>query len=215
MYNQLTSELKQSNTILVAVSKTKPARAIQELYDKGQRIFGENRVQELQEKSAVLPEDIEWHFIGTLQRKKVKHVVPIAALIHSVDSISLLEKIEKEASKIDRTIDILLQFYIATESSKQGFDLEESLQELEEVISKLEYTNVCGVMGMASFVNDQEQITSEFKQLKSIFKTLKANHFAEKEDFKIISMGMSGDYKIAIEEGSNMVRIGSLLFGVR
>jgi len=215
MYKTLKAELDTSKTILVAVSKTKPVEAILELYNLGQRVFGENRVQEIVEKSKTLPEDIEWHFIGTLQRKKVKHVVPIATLIHSVDTMALLKKIDTEAAKIDRDVNVLLQFYIATESTKQGLRLEHFKEEFTEIISKLTHTNICGVMGMASFVEDNAQIRTEFKTLKSIFDELKTSYFHENEDFKIISMGMSGDYQIAIDEGSNMVRIGSLLFGRR
>ncbi len=215
MYKELLSELDHTNTSLVAVSKTKANEQILELYQQGQRIFGENRVQELVQKSTQLPTDIHWHFIGSLQRKKVKQLVPLVSLIHSVDSIALLEKIESEAEKINRHIDVLLQFHIATETTKQGLELNSLSEESLSTITALKHVQICGVMGMASFVDDKDQIRKEFRALKEVFNQLKKTQFAQEEKFQIISMGMSGDYKIAIEEGANMVRIGSLLFGAR
>jgi len=212
---KIKSELP-SNVILVAVSKTKPKEDIQEAYNAGQRIFGENRAQELAEKAAALPEDIQWHAIGNLQRKKVKYIAPYATMIHSVESLKLLLEINKEAKKHDRTIDCLLQFHIATESSKHGMNLEDA----KELISSSEYSEchnvrIVGTMGMATFTDNLEQVRTEFKALKKIHTQLKESFFADNDHFTTISMGMSGDYKIAIEEGSTMVRIGSSIFGSR
>jgi len=181
----------------------------------GQRIFGENRVQEIVEKHKALPKDIEWHFIGHLQSKKVKQIAPFVSLIHSVDSLKLLKTIDKEAKKNDRIIPVLLQFHIAQEDSKYGF----SFNEIESLLitkafAGFENVQIIGVMGMASFVNDKEQVREEFKTLKSYFDNLKENYITE-TNFLEVSMGMSGDYKLAIEEGSTMVRIGSLIFGAR
>jgi len=201
---------------LVAVSKTKPNECIEEAYMAGQRIFGENRPQELQQKAADLPNDIEWHFIGHPQSKQVKYFAPFVHMIHAVDSLKLLEVIDKEAIKNNRTINCLLQFHIADEETKFGL----SLIEAEEILSSDEYRElkniqICGVMGMATYTDDEYQIRTEFKNLKSIFDSLKDNFFSGSSAFKEISMGMSGDYLIAIEEGSTMVRVGSSIFGVR
>jgi len=216
MLEQLISELAPQNVKLVAVSKTKPNEAILKCYEKGQRIFGENYIQELIEKQKSLPKDIEWHFIGHLQSKKVKMIVPFVQLIHGVDSFKLLKEIDKRAKQHERTIDCLLQFHIATETSKFGLDLETARAFLQsDEFKNLENVNLCGVMGMATFTSDKAQVRNEFKQLKNIFDTLKNEFFAEKAAFKDISMGMSGDYKMAVEEGSTMVRIGSLIFGRR
>jgi len=216
MRKKILAELAPSNTTLVAVSKTKPAAMIQAMYDEGQRIFGENRVQELVEKSEILPKDIEWHQIGHLQTNKVKYIAPFVSLIHAVDSFKLLKEINKQALKNERTIPCLLQFHIAEESSKFGFDK----AEVEEVLNspdfkKLENIEIVGVMGMATFTDDQEQVKMEFRYLKSLFEGLKQAYFSTQTSFSEISMGMSGDYKLAVEEGSTMVRIGSLLFGNR
>lgn len=201
---------------LIAVSKTKPVEAIQSLYDAGQRAFGENRAQELIEKQPLLPQDIEWHFIGHLQTNKVKYIVPFVSMIQSVDSLKLLSEISREAQKCGRIIDCLLEMYIATEESKFGLDL----HECESLLHSQEYKNlqnisICGLMGMATFSDDMEKVRSEFKTLKSYFDIIKKNYFAETPSFKEISMGMSGDYLIAIEEGSTIVRIGTALFGDR
>ncbi len=201
---------------LVAVSKTKPIENIQNLYDVGQRIFGENRVQELEEKHQALPKDIQWHLIGHLQRNKVKYIAPFVALIHSIDSERLLDEVNIQSKKNNRKIKVLLQFYIAQEETKFGFYIEE-ISELftrksPETFDSIEF---CGVMGMASFSDDENQVRKEFKNLKVIFDQLKSTYFSNSFSFSEISMGMSGDYKLAIEEGSTMVRVGSSLFGSR
>ena len=201
---------------LVAVSKTKPIENIQNLYDVGQRIFGENRVQELEEKHQALPKDIQWHLIGHLQRNKVKYIAPFVALIHSIDSERLLDEVNLQAKKNNRKIKVLLQFYIAQEETKFGFDVEE----IKELFSRtptesFDSIEFCGVMGMASFSDDKNQVRNEFKKLKSIFDFLKSTYFSQNPEFNDISMGMSGDYLLAIEEGSTIVRVGSSLFGSR
>lgn len=216
MLKKILNNLAPTNTTLVAVSKTKPAEAIQELYAQGQRVFGENRVQELTWKYEALPKDIQWHAIGHLQTNKVKYIAPFIAMIHSVESLKLMKEIEKQAKKNDRVIDILLQFHVAEEDTKFGLDLDEAREILKSDFYKTaQNIRVVGVMGMATFTSDQEQVRTEFGNLKTIFDQLKEDFFGEDEDFKEISMGMSGDYEIAIEEGSTMVRIGSLLFGAR
>jgi pyridoxal phosphate enzyme (YggS family) len=215
-YPNLLSELAEYKAQLVAVSKTKPKEAIMDLYLKGQRIFGENRVQELAEKQPKLPADIEWHMIGHLQRNKVKYIASFVKLIHSVDNLKLLKEINKQALKHDRTIPILLQFHIAKETTKSGFSLLEVKEVLKDKSFKeLKNIEIQGVMGMATFTTDLTLVRSEFSTLKSIFDHLKTANFSEQSSFHTISMGMSGDYKIALEEGANMVRIGSLLFGAR
>jgi PLP dependent protein len=221
-YQQLIKELSAAKIIIVAVSKTKPVEDIQELYDLGHRDFGENYVQELVDKEAQLPKDIRWHFIGHLQSNKVKYIAPFVHLIHGVDSLKLLQEINKQAIKNNRIIDCLLQVYIAQEETKFGFDEEE----LETLITRIatntnEWAGVCvkGLMGMASFTDDMTIVRKEFQTLKRIFdkhsKLLIAIPIAIGSQLQILSMGMSSDYKIAIEEGSTMVRIGSLLFGTR
>lgn len=201
---------------LIAVSKTKPASAIQEAYDCGQRIFGENKVQELCDKAEVLPNDIEWHMIGHLQSNKVKYMAGFVKLIHGVDSMSLLKEIDKMAKKNNRVQDVLLQCYIATEESKFGLSEEELIQLLQsDEFQNLKNIAVKGLMGMASFTTDENQIRQEFRTLKLLFDKVKTQFFSSDSSFKEISMGMSGDYKIAIEEGSTMVRIGSSIFGSR
>lgn len=204
-----------SNVKLIAVSKTKPVETILEAYQSGHKIFGENKVQELVDKYEKLPKDIEWHMIGHMQSNKVKYIAPFVKLIHGVDSFKLLKIINKEAEKNNRVIDCLLQFHIAKEETKFGLDLVEVQGFMEsDKFKDLKNINLVGVMGMATFTENEEQIRSEFKELVYIFNQLKSNYFSE-ESFKEISMGMSGDYKIAIEEGATMVRIGSLLFGAR
>jgi PLP dependent protein len=203
---------------LVAVSKTKPASDIQELYDLGQRIFGENYVQELTEKQPQLPADIEWHYIGHLQSNKVKYIAPFVSLIHAVDSFRLLQEINKQATKNNRIINVLLQLHIADEETKFGMDekdITEFMQYYEAQKVNLQNVSVCGLMGMASFTDDEAQVRSEFKKLHNIFQHLKGTHFVFNDEFNTCSMGMSGDYAMAIEEGSTMVRVGSLLFGSR
>ena len=195
---------------LIAVSKTKSKEKILEAFNAGQRIFGENRVQELKEKSKILPKEIEWHMIGHLQTNKVKYIAPFISLIHTVDSEKILIEIDKRAKQNNRVINCLLQFNISNEENKYGIDLKEGEKLLEK---SLNYKNIqiVGVMGMASLTQNKKQIRKEFKNLKYLF-----NNFQNKNsNMKILSMGMSGDYKIAIEEGSNMIRIGSAIFGNR
>lgn len=201
---------------LVAVSKTKPISDIQEAYDAGHRTFGENYPQELRDKHEALPKDIQWHFIGHLQTNKIKYIIPFVTLIHSIDSANLLEAVNKEAKKHERVADCLLQFHIAQEETKFGLDLEEARQLLEsDTFKNMENIRICGVMGMATFTDDEEEVRKEFKHLKAIFDTLKQDYFAGQPQFKEISMGMSEDYPIAIEEGATLVRIGSKIFGPR
>ncbi|MBI1286424.1 MAG: YggS family pyridoxal phosphate-dependent enzyme [Flavobacteriales bacterium] len=201
---------------LVAVSKTKPNELLMEAYNAGQRIFGENRVQELTAKAEALPKDIEWHMIGHLQSNKIKYIAPFVSLIHSVDKPKLLKEIDKEAEKNNRIIPVLLQFHIAEEENKFGLSLEEA----EELLSSEEFKSwkhiqVVGVMGMATFTEDEDQVRKEFRNLKNIFETLRSKRFKDQPSFKEISMGMSGDYLLAIEEGSTMIRVGSSVFGSR
>lgn len=216
MYQEILDQLRPTNTRLVAVSKTKPIEQIQKLYDQGQRIFGESKAQELTEKYEALPKDIKWHMVGHLQRNKVKYIAPYISLIHSVDSPRLLKEVNKQAQKVDRVIDCLLQYHIADEESKYGFS-EKTAKELlnGEPFAQMEHIRITGVMGMATFTDDEAQVRREFQKLHRIFDDLKANYFADQESFCERSMGMSGDYRIAIEEGSTMVRIGTLLFGER
>ena len=208
VYNQVHEELRLSKITLVAVSKTKPMEDILELYNLGHRDFGENYVQELTEKAEQLPTDIRWHFIGHLQSNKVRSIIPFIYLIHGVDSLKLLKEIDKQAEKNKRVIDCLLQVHIAQEETKFGFDETELLNlELKHFLN----VRIKGLMGMASLTDDINKIRIEFKSLKTLFEKLKVQN----PELSILSMGMSADYKIAIEEGSNMVRIGSLLFGDR
>ena len=200
---------------LVAVSKTKPVSALQEVYDAGQRHFGENKVQEMTEKWEVLPKDIKWHLIGHLQTNKVKYIAPYVHLIHSVDSFKLLKEIDKEAKKNNRIIDCLLQFHVAQEETKFGLDFEEAKELIEDpAFFDLHNVHIVGVMGMASFTSDTTQIKAEFTQLKFLFDSLNNKPIAH-VNLQILSMGMSGDYELAIACGSNMVRIGSSIFGSR
>lgn len=216
MYSKLIEELNQFNTQLIAVSKTKPNQAILELYDLGHRDFGENRVQELLEKEASLPKDIRWHLIGHLQTNKVKYIAPFVYMIHSVDSPKLLKEINKQAEKNGVTIKCLLQFKIAQEDTKYGFDLTTATEMLgNSTFQQFSNVEICGVMGMATNTEDQTQVREEFRSLKAIFLDLKKQFFNDQSQFEHLSMGMSGDYQIAMEEGSTMVRIGSMLFGQR
>lgn len=216
VFQKLAGELKSRHVTLVAVSKTHPPERILELYRSGQRIFGENRVQEMVDKYEVLPKDIEWHLIGHLQTNKVKYIAPFVRMIHSVDSLRLLQEIDRQARKAGRVIDCLLQFHIAEEETKFGLDE----QEARALLSSPEYQSmpgirVCGVMGMASFTPDADHVRGEFRHLHDIFQRLRVEYFLNAPHFREISMGMSGDWQIAVEEGSTMVRIGSLLFGQR
>ncbi len=204
------------NVTLIAVSKTKPLSDLQAAYDAGQRHFGENKVQEMVEKAAQLPKDIHWHLIGHLQSNKVKYMAGFVHLIHGVDSLKLLQEIDKQAQKAGRIQDVLLQFHIAQEETKFGLELQEANEILEsELFKQLKCIRICGVMGMASFTSDVQQIANEFQGLKKVFETLKWQYFPDTTCFKEISMGMSGDYPIAIQNGSTMVRVGSKIFGGR
>jgi len=193
---------------LVAVSKTKPNTAILEAYQAGQRIFGENKVQELAQKAEELPKDIAWHMIGHLQTNKVKFIAPFVSLIHGVDSLKLLKEINKRAEQNNRIIDCLLQVHIATESSKFGFGMEEVESALNQA-KEFKNIKIIGLMGMATFTDDTQQVVDEFKSLKTVFDSIKNEHITT------LSMGMSGDYKLAIEQGSTMIRVGSAIFGHR
>lgn len=204
------------NVTLIAVSKTKPISDLQEAYDAEQRIFGENKALEMREKYQQLPEDIQWHFIGHLQTNKIKYIAPFVSLIHSIDSLSLLEAVNKEAAKNNRVINCLLQFHIAQEETKFGLNIDEAKQILEsDTFKQMNNVRIVGVMGMATFTEDITQIRNEFKSLKKIYDILKENYFKDDTSFKEISMGMSDDYPIAIEEGATMVRVGSKIFGAR
>ena len=213
-YLQLAAKLKIKNVTLVAVSKTKPAAAIKDLYSLGQRDFGENYVQELVGKQKELPTDIRWHFIGHLQTNKVRQIIPFVHMIHGVDSIKLLHEIQKQAKKAGRVIDVLLQIHISSEETKFGLDGNE-LKEIAALIKGHSFPElrIRGLMGMASFTDNVNQIQREFSGLKMCFENFKSE--IQESSFDILSMGMTSDYLIAIEEGSNMVRIGSMLFGPR
>lgn len=201
---------------LVAVSKNSPVSDISQLYKEGHRIFGENKVQELQKKHELLPQDIEWHFIGHLQRNKVKYIAPFVKMIHAVDSLPLLIEIDKQAKKNNRTIACLLQFHIAQEDTKFGLSLEEAEKLLnDEAYNTLKNIELQGVMGMATFTSDINQVKIEFQKLHSIFISLQEHFFKNCNTFREISMGMTDDYSIAIEEGSTLVRIGSAIFSSR
>jgi pyridoxal phosphate enzyme (YggS family) len=209
-YHSIQQQFLKQSVTLVAVSKLKPASDIEDLYKLGQRDFGENYVQELVDKQAVLPQNINWHFIGHLQSNKVKYIVPFVHLIHGVDSFKLLQEINKQALKNNRVIDCLLQVHIAKEETKFGMDAPE-LADALEAAKQLPNVNIKGLMGMASFSDNQELVANEFKYLHELFTT----HQFDKKPASILSMGMSADYPLAVAAGSNMVRIGSLLFGAR
>ncbi|HEU4901952.1 MAG TPA: YggS family pyridoxal phosphate-dependent enzyme [Flavisolibacter sp.] len=217
-YERICDELKKANAQLVAVSKTKPVQAIRELYDLGHRDFGENYVQELTEKQPQLPQDIRWHFIGHLQTNKVKYIAPFVHLIHGIDSLKLLKEVNKQAIKNNRTISVLLQVHIAQEETKFGLD-ESELDQLfytgaTDELRQLSNIQIEGLMGMASFSDNEDLVRSEFKKLKRLFDKY-ASLPLPNTKFTTLSMGMSGDYRLALAEGSNLVRIGSLLFGNR
>jgi PLP dependent protein len=216
MLKLLTQKTTEKGAKLVAVSKTHPKERIQVLYDEGQRVFGENKVQELSEKYESLPKDIQWHFIGTLQSNKVKYIAPFISLIHSVDSEKLLLEIEKQGAKLGRVIPCLLQFHIAQEETKHGFAQKEAQLVLDKyLLSGLAHVQIAGVMGMATYTDHAATIQKEFRELQSIFRTLKEGYFQDQSSFKEVSMGMSGDWELALEEGSTLIRVGSLLFGSR
>lgn len=213
--NKIKAELP-SEVTLVAISKTHPPEMIMEAYDGGHRIFGENKVQELVDKYEVLPKDIEWHLVGHLQTNKVKYIAPFVSLIHSVDSFKLLKEINKMAKRNERTINCLLQIHIADEETKFGLSPEELKQILSsEDYKDLTHVKVIGLMGMATFTDDMEQVRKEFRFLSTLFKNIKSAYFKNNSEFCALSMGMSGDYGIAIEEGSTMIRVGSIIFGDR
>ncbi|MEM9545287.1 MAG: YggS family pyridoxal phosphate-dependent enzyme [Bacteroidota bacterium] len=213
MFKEVKHYCQERNVELVVVSKTRPIRRILELYNEGHRIFGENRVQELQQKYESMPKDIQWHMIGHLQSNKVKYIAPFVQMIHSGASLSLLKEINKRAKNNNRVIDVLLQVKIGQEDAKTGWSDEELHRVLEdETIQSFENIRVRGVMGMATFTNDKSVVRFEFQHLKSIYDQLKESFYKDRDNFDTISMGMSGDYKIAIEEGSTMVRVGSLIF---
>ncbi|MDD2192771.1 MAG: YggS family pyridoxal phosphate-dependent enzyme [Bacteroidales bacterium] len=204
------------NVKLIAVSKTKPVEIIQEAYDFGHRIFGENKPQELRDKQAIMPKDIEWHFIGHLQTNKVKYIAPFVSLIHGVDSLKVLNEINKQAIRNDRVIDCLIQIDIAHEETKFGL-LEDQARELlnSDEFRSMKNVRICGLMGIGSITNDLNKTRGEFKELKTTFLKLKEEFFLKEDSFSEVSMGMSSDYSLAIEEGSTMVRIGSSIFGER
>ena len=212
----LKREIELLNVRLVAVSKTKPVEDIEEAYAAGQRLFGENMVQEMVEKYEKLPKDIQWHQIGHLQTNKVKYIAPFISLIESVDSLKLLQEINKQAQKCDRVIDCLLQVYIADEETKYGLSFDEVIELLRsEEYAELKNIRIVGLMGIATNTDNEKQIKEEFYELKTLFDGIKQSFFRKEDSFKEISMGMSSDYKIAIEEGSTMVRLGSTIFGQR
>ena len=215
MLSSIKAELPEQ-VRLVAVSKYHPVEMIQEAYDAGQRLFGENHVQEMTQKYALLPKDIEWHFIGHLQTNKVKYIAPFVSLIHSVDSLKLLKEINKQAEKAQRVIPCLLQSHIAKEETKFGFSFDECREMLQQGEWKnLKNVQLCGVMGMGTFTDNVDQVRSEFHSLKDFFDEIKENVFSDNPSFREISMGMTDDYPIAIEEGSTLIRIGTKIFGER
>ncbi len=204
------------NVTIIAVSKRKSVEDILEAYEAGQRIFGENRVQELTEKHPQLPDDIQWHMVGHLQTNKVKYLAGFVDMVHSIDSLKLLLSLEKEAQKAGRNISCLLQMHIAREETKFGFTREEVFETVgSPEVQSLKNVRIRGVMGMATFSDDLEQVRSEFRYLKEVFGDLKEKYFTENPEFSEISMGMSGDYQLALEEGSTMVRLGTIIFGAR
>lgn len=212
----LKKETEASGVKLIAVSKTKPADVLMEAYNAGQRVFGENNVQEMVEKQQQLPNDIEWHLIGHLQSNKVKYIAPFISLIHSVDSMKLLQEIDKQAAKNKRIIDCLLQIYIADEETKFGLGFDEAIELLRsEEFSALKNVRIVGLMGIATNTDSEKQIKDEFYELHTFFDGIKTSFFRKEDSFKELSIGMSADYKIAMEEGSTMVRVGSLIFGQR
>lgn len=216
IYKQLLAEIEPFGAKLIAVSKTKPAEDIQLLYNEGQRIFGENKVQEMVAKYEALPKNIQWHLIGHLQTNKVKFIAPFVSMIHSVDSLKLLQEIDKHAEKSNRVIDCLLQVFIADEETKFGLSKEELIQLLaSKEFSTLTHVRMCGLMGMASNTEDLKKIEAEFAGLKTLFAESKQAFFTNEPAFKELSMGMSSDYKIALKQGATFIRVGSMLFGER
>ena len=212
---RLTAQLPQG-VKLVAVSKFHPIERIHEAYDAGQRIFGENRAQELAAKAPQLPSDIEWHFIGHLQKNKVRMIMPWASIIQSIDSTQLLQLVNKEAARINRHVNVLLQLHVAKEQTKSGFTIDEIFEAAEDgAFRDLSNVTICGVMAMATFTDDMEQVASEFEVVRNTFLTLRDKYFSHNDAFKEISMGMSDDWRIAVEHGATLVRIGTNIFGQR
>lgn len=212
----LNQEVSAAGARLIAVSKTQPVEKVMEAYDAGHRIFGENKVQEMTPKYERMPKDIEWHMIGHLQSNKVKHIAPFVSLIHSVDSFRLLEEINKQGKKINRVVSCLLQVYIAEEDTKFGFDEGELFSALENpILPQLEFIRIEGLMGMASLTDDQDKIRREFRNLKKLFTTVSTRMLPSNARMNELSMGMSSDYRIALEEGSTLVRIGTAIFRER
>jgi pyridoxal phosphate enzyme (YggS family) len=212
----LKNETTPKKVTLIAVSKTKPVADIQEAYDAGQRQFGENTVQEMVEKQEQLPKDIEWHQIGHLQTNKVKYIAPFISMIQSVDSLKLLQEINKQAEKNKRVIDCLLQIYIADEETKFGLGFDEAIELLRsEEYTALKNIRIRGLMGIATNTDKEKQLKDEFHELKTFFDGMKQSFFRKEESFDVVSMGMSSDYELAIEQGSNMIRVGSTIFGGR
>ena len=215
-YKQLIAEIKPFIAKLIAVSKTKPAEDILQFYNIGQKIFGENKVQEMVSKYEALPKDIEWHLIGHLQTNKVKFIAPFVSMVHSVDSLKLLQEINTHAKKNNRIIDCLLQIFIADEETKFGLCKEELLQLLSsKEFSLLKNIRICGLMGMATNIDDEKKISNEFSQLKKLFDVVKQKYFSSESSFKELSIGMSSDYKIALQHGATLIRVGSIIFGER
>ena len=214
--NEVKSTLPATGVQLVAVSKFHPAETIREAYDAGHRCFGESRAQELQQKYDQLPHDIEWHFIGHLQTNKVKYIIPYVAMIHSVDSPRILDEIERQAARIDRVVDCLLEVHVAQEETKFGFSPDECVEFLASLVADTyHHIRFRGIMGMASNTDDEAQVRAEFAQLKQLFDTVRGGVMAGNNQFDTLSMGMSLDYRMAIEQGSTMVRIGTTIFGER
>ena len=212
---KITAELPQG-VRLIAVSKFHPAEAVMEAYEAGQRLFGENKVQEMTAKHEVLPKDIKWHFIGHLQTNKVKYIAPFVTMIHSIDSLHLLSEVNRQAIKADRVIDCLLQLHIAHEETKFGLTFDECREFLQdEAWRQLDHVRICGLMGMATFTDDLKQVDREFASLQAFFEELKGSYFKDSAAFKELSMGMTDDYPIAIQHGSTLIRIGTRIFGVR
>ncbi len=211
----ITAQLPQG-VRLVAVSKFHPVDKVMEAYNAGQRIFGENRAQELAAKAPQMPTDIEWHFIGHLQKNKVRMIMPWASTIQSIDSIQLLQLVNKEAARIDHNVNVLLQLHVAKEQTKSGFSIDEVLKAAEEgAFNNLSNVTICGVMAMATFTDDMNQVASEFELVHNTFLTLRDKHFAGNPAFKEISMGMSDDWPVAVKHGATLVRIGTDIFGAR
>lgn len=216
MVQSISNIAKLNGATLIAVSKTKPFSDIEEAYNLGIRDFGENKVQEMTTKFEMLPKDIRWHMIGHLQSNKVKYIVPFVHLIHSVDSLKIAEEIDKQSQKINKITDVLLEVFIASEETKFGWNAQELLELIQnQDIISLKNIRIRGLMGMASFTEDQDQIRNEFKTLKTLFDQFKATTFEHQSSFDTLSMGMSGDYEIALETGSTMIRVGSKIFGDR